>query len=279
MKVLVLGSKGMLGSMLMKVLGDLKPLGWDKEEIDITQFPQVEEKLSRAKPEVIINAAAYTDVDGAEMNRDLAFTVNEEAVRYLAMVAKELDALLIHYSTDYVFTGDKAEGYSEGDAPGPAVNIYGESKLAGEQALQSIASHYYLLRTAWLYGPNGKNFVDTILQSVGSKKRIEVVNDQHGSPTFTKDLAFYTRQMIEGKYEPGIYHATNSGVTTWFEFAQEIFRLANAQVEVTSVASEQFPRPAKRPKYSILTNTKGPQMRPWQEAVKEYISLTLKRKA
>lgn len=269
--VLIVGAKGMLGSMLAQVFVEQSPVLYDREELDITNLEQVREKVREVKPEVVINAAAYTDVDGAEVNRELAFVVNETGVKNLAVVAKELGATLVHYSTDYVFPGDKKEGYSEADIPGPSPNVYGESKLAGEQVLQAIAPTYYLIRTAWLYGFGGKNFVATMLKLAATQQIIQVVNDQHGSPTFTKDVAQFTHQLLEGNYPPGTYHATNSGQTTWSDFAREIFRLANVAIEVQPVTSDQFPRLARRPAYSMLINTKGPTMRSWQDALKEYI--------
>lgn len=269
--ILITGARGMLGSMLAEVLADQNPVGWDKEELDITDLEQTREKISTLGPDVIINAAAYTDVDGAASKHDLAFAVNETGVRNLAIAAKEINATLVHYSTDYVFSGDREEGYNESDTPGPAANIYGESKLAGEKTLQAITPNFYLIRTAWLYGPNGKNFVETMLKIAATKKILQIVNDQHGSPTFTKDVAMFTKQLLAKPYPPGIYHATNSGQTTWFGFAQKIFEFAGISVELTPVKSDQFPRPAARPASSVLRHTQGPIMRPWQDALKEYI--------
>lgn len=277
-KTLITGAKGMLGNMLGKVFAVEKPTLWDRDELDITNLEQVRKKIGELKPEVIVNTAAYTDVDGAESDRELAFAVNETGVKNLAAVAKEIGAVLIHYSTDYVFPGDRHEGYSEHDMPGPAVNVYGKSKLAGERALQEITPKYYLIRTAWLYGPGGKNFVETMLKlgsspSTGSglQPALRVVDDQHGSPTFTKDVAQFSQQLLVRKHAPGIYHATNSGQATWYAFAQEIFRLANIDTKLEPVTSAEFLRPAKRPQYTILKNTKGPTLRPWQDALKEYI--------
>ena len=272
MKVIIIGAKGMLGSMLATIFEDHKPLLWDKDDIDITNIEQVREKFQQEQPTVVINAAAYTDVDGAETNRDVAFLVNETGVRNLATVAQELDAKLVHYSTDYVFPGTSQEGYKENDPPGPAVNVYGESKLAGERALVEVKPFFYLIRTAWLYGPNGKNFVETMLSLAATKKELQVVHDQHGCPTFTKDVAQFTRHLIDESYSSGIYHAVNGGMTTWFDFAKEIFMISGLHIDVQPTTSNAFIRPAKRPAYSILLNTQGPAMRSWQEALKEYIS-------
>lgn len=274
MKILLLGAKGMLGSMLRRVLEDLGITSWDREELDVTNESQVWQKIIELQPEIIINASAYTNVDGAEeeVNREVCFAVNEQAVKYIAAVVKELDIPLVHYSTDYVFPGDKKIGYSEDDAPGPAVNIYGQSKLAGERALKESSAKFYLIRTAWLYGPGGKNFVDTMLKLGKEKNSLPVVDDQHGNPTFTKDVALVTKELIEKQYPFGIYHAVNFGETTWYDFAKKIFEIENMKVEVKPISSDQFPRPAKRPQYGLLRNTRGPKLRHWQDALTDYLT-------
>lgn len=274
MRILLLGARGMLGSMLQKVLGDWEVTAWDREELDVTNEGRVRQKIIELRPEIIINSVAYTNVDGAEdeANREACFAVNEKAVKYLAAVAKELDVPLVHYSTDYVFPGDKKTGYAEEDAPGPAINIYGQAKLAGERALKESGAKFYLIRAAWLYGPNGKNFVNTMLKLGQERNNLPVVSDQHGSPTYTKDVALVTKELIEKQYSFGIYHAVNFGETTWHGFAQKIFQLAKMDVKVMPITSDQFPRPAKRPKYSLLRNTRGPALRHWQDALAEYLT-------
>jgi dTDP-4-dehydrorhamnose reductase len=272
MKTVIIGANGMLGSMLARVFADQNPICWDKEDIDITNIESVRSRLRIAQPYVIINAAAYTDVDGAETDRDAAFAVNETGIRNLATVAQEMDAVLVQYSTDYVFPGDKKEGYTEDDSPGPAVNVYGESKLAGERALVEIRPKFYLLRTAWLYGPNGKNFVDTMLALAEQYDKVSVVGDQFGCPTYTKDVARATQKLLYEEYPPGIYHTVNSGVASWFDFAQHVFVCRQLGVDVKKTTSDAFPRPAKRPAYSILQNTRGPNMRPWKKALEAYLS-------
>lgn len=273
MRALILGAKGMLGSMLSRVLSAWNVTAWDREELDVTYEQEVRKKIIDLRPEIILNAAAWTDVDGAEdpAKQETSFAVNEDAVRHLATVAKELDVPLVHYSTDYIFPGDKKTGYSEDDAPGPAVNMYGQAKLAGERALREIGPKFYLVRTAWLYGTGGKNFVDAMLKLGQEKDHLDVVNDQYGSPTFTKDVAGATRTLLEEKYPFGIYHAVNFGETTWYDYARKIFELAGMEVEVRPVSSQQFVRPAKRPKYGILRNTKGPTLRHWQDALADYL--------
>ncbi len=272
MKIVIVGAKGMLGSMLVQVFSEHHPLAVDREEIDITNIESVRQVFREAAADVVINAAAYTNVDAAEQERDQAFLVNETGVKNLATVANETGATLIHFSTDYVFPGTEQGGYKESDAPGPAVNTYGTSKLAGERALKESGCNFYLIRTAWLYGPNGKNFVDTMLALASKEQALNVVHDQYGCPTYTKDLAEYAKTLLEEKYPFGIYHGTNSGSASWFELAQKIFEYtSNLAVVVKPVSSTEFPRPAKRPSYSLLINTKGPKMRAWEDALADYV--------
>lgn len=279
MRSLIIGARGMLGSALRDIYKDESDiLEWDKDDIDITHAEDVQEKIMSVKPSLIINAAAYTDVDGAEANRSLAFAVNAEAVRTLASVASALRASFVHYSTDYVFGGSRNEGYCEEDMPGPAVNVYGESKLQGELFLLERARlnpsfRYFLIRTSWLYGPSGKNFVGTILRLSAERDEIRVVNDQFGKPTHTCDLAAATRKLLSS-YPSGVYHITNetrSGGISWFDFASAICRLRGLATHVFPSVSSEFPRPAKRPSYSALRNTKFPLLRPWQDALEEYL--------
>jgi dTDP-4-dehydrorhamnose reductase len=185
-------------------------------------------------------------------------------------VTKEIDATFVHYSTDYVFSGDRPDGYTESDTPGSAVNSYGESKLAGEVALQTSGARFYLLRTAWLYGAGGKNFVDTMLRLASEREELRVVNDQYGSPTYTRDVANATRELLTN-FQPGIYHITNNGTATWYDLAKEACALAGAEVMVVPITSAEYPLPARRPQYSVLKNTGGPALRDWRDALKEYI--------
>lgn len=272
MSFVIVGAKGMLGSMLSVVFADKQPILLDKDEIDITNEGSVRQVLRDVAASVVINAAAYTNVDAAEKHRDDAFFINETGVKNLAMVCRELSATLVHFSTDYVFPGTKEEGYTESDSPGPAINVYGQSKLAGERALKESGCNFYLVRTAWLYGPNGKNFIDTMLQLAQKQDHLQVVSDQRGCPTYTKDVAQYVRTLLEEAYPFGIYHGVNTGNASWFELAQKIFEYTpNMAIVVKPVSSAEFPRPAKRPMYSILQNTKGPAMRTWQDALAEYV--------
>jgi dTDP-4-dehydrorhamnose reductase len=272
MKLVIVGAKGMLGNMLSIVFADQRPVLLDREEIDITNEASVRHALRDAEATHVINAAAYTNVDAAEERKEDAFLVNEVGVKNLGLICRQLSATLVHFSTDYVFPGTKQDGYMETDAPGPAINVYGQSKLAGERALKESGCNFYLVRTAWLYGPHGKNFVDTMLQLASRQDHLQVVSDQRGCPTYTKDLAEYIRTLFEGAYPFGIYHAVNEGDASWFEFAQKIFEYTpGLAIVVKPVSSDEFPRPAKRPTYSILRNTKGPHMRSWQDALAEYL--------
>lgn len=275
MKTLIIGAAGMLGTALCEVFPEAT--AWDRVDIDITKEEETATKIAKwgsNSPDdvkVIINAAAYADVDGAEEEQQQAFLVNEIGARNVALAANKIDATLVHYSTDYVFPGDQAAGYAEDATPGPAVNVYGESKLAGEQELAKVGVRFYLIRTAWLYGSHGKNFVDTMLRLAGEGKALRVINDQQGSPTFTKDVASGTLALLSGEYDPGIYHLVNTGEATWYEFAQQIFLLANKQVAVTPISTVEYPLPAGRPRWSKLLNTRGPSMRSWKEALADYL--------
>lgn len=287
----------MLGSCFLKRLSgseDFEMYVFDEKDLDITDHEALVAIFERISPDFVINCAAYTDVDGCEENRDMAFKVNGEAVGELAKVCKQENAILVHFSTDYVFDGAEASGYEEDDEPSP-INVYGESKLAGEKAVAQNMSDYYLVRTSWLFGENGTNFVDSMVELGRSEHKVDVVNDQIGSPTYTNDLCdavikhflypytaalpeHHKRLFDEKKEKPskklpfGTYHLTNSGKCSWAEFAKEIFEVKGLGVEVNEVSSEDFARPAKRPAYSILLNTKiEGKLRSWKEAVKAYL--------
>lgn len=305
MKIVILGAKGMLGADLGKTFYDLNPYLLDKDELNIANKKSVSLVFRHLKPDYIINAAAYTDVDGCEAERDLAMRVNGEAPGYLAEAAKEVGAVFVHYSTDYVFSGMpigltldqlsnldglvkagyKNLGYRETDEPQNPLNFYGESKLAGENAVKKVGGKYYLIRTSWLFGLGGKeskerprNFIETILRLAEERDAIRVVNDQHGKPTFTLDVAKRTKELIEKNPSFGIYHVTNEPATNWYEFARAILAVY-AEIRggedkseiICPCTSLEFPRPARRPQYAILLNTKLPRMRSWQEALKEYL--------
>jgi len=272
--ILVVGSKGMLGQELMGLFGSAAR-GVDVGDIDITELDSVQRVLLTLKPRVVVNAAAYTDVDGCETEKELALRVNGEGVAYLAMVSKDIGAKLVQVSTDYVFDGGKNAPYLEDDPPAP-LSIYGESKLAGEMNARFNPDHL-IVRTQWLYGHAGKNFVETMLRLAGERSELGVVDDQIGSPTWTFDLALAIKALIE-KDGRGTYHATNSGFVSWNGFAREIFRLAGLAVTVNPTSTRDLGRPAARPLYSTLDCGKlaqetGLVLEPWQEALKRYLEL------
>ena len=258
-KTLIIGSSGMLGSDLCKTFPDAVKL--THHDLDITDREQVIESILKIKPDVVINAAAYTNVDGCEDNKELAFQVNGYGPGYIAEACARAGAKLVHFSTDYVFDGSKKE-YVESDIPDP-INVYGDSKLLGEKKIIENMDDYRIVRISWLFGIHGKNFVETMLKLSGEMDTVKVVNDQFGKPTYTMDLASKVKEIIE--LDPGIYHITNDGICSWYEFASSIID------NVIPCTSEEFPRKAKRPKYSVLVNTKTEPMRHWKEALKTYL--------
>ena len=277
MKILITGANGMLGHDLEKILKDKHELVLTTSKtLDITDKKQAMEVICETKPDVVINSAAYTDVDGCEENQDIAYAVNGDGVRNLALACKEVGCPLVHVSTDYVFNGKSDRPWVEDDEIGP-ISVYGKSKLKGEEAILEILDKYFIVRTAWLYGVNGKNFPKTMLELAESHPEITVVYDEVGSPTYTPDLAYGISQLIETDYY-GIYHLTNSGSCSWCEFARYIFDVAEVDVKVIPVTASEFARAAPRPSYSVLENKnwvdKGFEpLRSYKEAIKEYVEL------
>lgn len=272
--ILVVGANGMLGQDLMGLLGE-RGRGVDLPDIDITDMVSVQQVLTTLRPKVVINCAAYTDVDGCESNTETAMQVNGEGVAFLALVTREIGAKLVQVSTDYVFDGSKGSPYREDDLQQP-LNIYGESKLAGELNVD-INPDNLLVRTQWLYGLHGKNFVETMLKLGQEKSELTVVDDQIGSPTWTMDLARGIIALID-KDCRGTYHCANSGHTSWNGFAKAIFDEAGLPVQVLPMTTEQLNRPARRPLYSTLDCSKlvadtGFEPQPWYEALKQYLNL------
>jgi len=260
----------MLGHELTKAFAKYNPILWDMSDIDIADKEQVDKKITELAPELIINAAAYTAVDKCEENEEIATKVNGEALGYLADVAHRINATLVHYSTDYVFDGTKKEGYVESDIPSP-VSAYGRSKLDGELRItRSELQNFYIIRTAWMFGPAGKNFVETMLLLADQEKEIKVIGDQFGSPTYAPDLAKATLEIVESKKPSGIYHRTNHGQCSWYQFAKEIFKVFDKKVDIGSCSTEEYPTPAKRPEYSIMKSTKLEPMRSWKDALIDY---------
>ena len=277
MKILITGSDGMLGHDLADVLkGKHELILTTSKTLDITDKNHVIDFVSSQKPDMLINAAAYTDVDGCEKNQELAYSVNGDGVRNLAMACKKIGCGLVHISTDYVFNGENTRPWVEDDETGP-ISVYGKSKLEGEKAICEILEKYFILRTAWLYGVNGRNFPKTMLELAENHSKITVVYDEVGTPTYTLDLAQAISKLIETDCY-GIYHLTNSGSCSWCEFAKYIFEIAGADVEVVPVTADEFARPAPRPSYSVLENRNWVEngfepLRNYTEAIKEYIEL------
>lgn len=279
MKILITGANGMLAKAVKERFKDHELICTDVAELDITDLSKVKEFVQKSKPNVIINCAAYTAVDKAEEDLELARKINADGPKNLAIAADESNCILVHISTDYVFGGNLSvdKKYKEDDAKSPQT-VYGITKLEGEEAIEENMNQYYIFRTAWLYG-DGNNFVRTMLKLGNQKEEIEVVSDQHGSPTYTVDLANIIYQALEKNIPYGIYHTTNLGYTTWYDFTREIFKIANISCKVSPVTSEQFIRPAKRPansqllKYKILKT--GIIIPTWQDALERYLKIEL----
>jgi len=276
MKILVTGANGQLGTELVHQLErmDVTLFPYTKNDLDITDLKKAQKIVREIHPDIIINAAAFTNVDRAETEKELAFSINSIGQRNLAVAAEEIDAKICYISTDYVFDGNAVEPYKEYSLVNP-IGVYGDTKYAGEQLTQSLNSKYFIVRTAWVYGEYGNNFVKTMLKLATEKSEIGVVHDQIGSPTYTVDLAEFIIELVQtNKY--GIYHCTNSGSCSWYEFAKAIFEEADIDINVIPLTSDQFPRPAKRPNYSVLENMAlqvndfSPR-RHWRDALNTFI--------
>lgn len=276
-KILVTGASGMLGSDLVKVCSsehDTK--GVSSVDFDITNLTNTVEYIWNVKPDVIIHPAAYTDVDGCERDVDKAFKVNALGARNIALAAREVNAPVAYISTDYVYDGMKTSPYFEYDAVNP-LGVYGKSKLEGENFIKAFTEKYYIIRTSWLFGKNGKNFVKTMLELSKTKDTLTIVNDQIGSPTYTPDLAKAIKVLIESECY-GTYHLTNSDHCSWFDFAKEIFETAGiTHMKLNPVTTEEFARPAPRPKNSRLEKfywklNGFQELRSYKDAVEEYIN-------
>ncbi|MDP3964948.1 MAG: dTDP-4-dehydrorhamnose reductase [bacterium] len=269
MNVLLLGHKGMLGSALARELSKHELTGWDRSDIDITKS-ETTKRVVEEKPDLVINAAAFTDVDACETRYEEARAVNALGVQNIAQACTQLGIPIVHISTDYVFDGESQEGYAENDQLSP-LNKYGASKAEGERLLQQTTDKFYLIRSSSLFGPNGKNFVDTILQKAEKGEVLSIIEDQVMKPTYSVDLARAIVSLIEDKADYGTYHLTNEGSVSWYDFAVIFLKIAALSVGVKPVSASQYPRPAKRPRCSILNNTKRPPLRHWSDAVTEYI--------
>jgi len=275
MRVLVTGAGGQLGRELCAMAGgSAEVIGLERSALDVTDLARCREAVGAYRPDAVIHAAAYTAVDRAEVEPDEAFRVNAAGTRNMALAAREGRAKFCYISTDYVFDGRAAAPYNEYDAPNP-LNVYGKSKLAGERLAQSLTDRWFVVRTSWVYGAHGANFVKTMLRLGAERGWVQVVADQTGSPTWAKDLAVFLLALVSTEAY-GIYHAANAGHCSWYEFAKAIFEEKGMPVEVVPCTTEEFPRPARRPAYSVLDGAAVrynglPAMRHWREALREFL--------
>lgn len=277
MRVMVTGAAGMLGRAVAAEFAGRKAelVALSRTDLDITDLGRVRHVVNIQRPAIVVNCAAYTNVDGAEAEPRRAYLVNGLGPRNLAVACREVGAVLVHISTDYVFDGNKPGAYCIYDDPRP-LSIYGSSKLWGEQALSVITNSYYIVRTSWLFGPEGNNFVTTVLRIGRDEGKVSVVNDQVGSPTYTLDLARAIADLsASGCY--GIYHITNQGSTTWYGFAEEIFRNSGLRVNLTPCNTRAMGRPAGRPPNSVLApfpleETIGYLLPAWEDALARYMN-------
>ncbi len=275
MKVLITGANGQLGKDLVSILGqNAEVYGMNRNDLDVTNADLCTEIISSIKPDVIVHAAAYTAVDKAESDEDAAYKVNAIGSRNIAVVAEKIGSKVCYISTDYVFDGESSVPYREYDNTNPQ-GVYGKSKRAGEILIQTLCSKYFIVRTSWVYGLYGHNFVKTMIKVGSEKDSLKVVNDQTGSPTYTVDLSYFIQDLIKTEHY-GIYHASNTGVCSWFEFAKAIFEEAGMSTQVEPCTTDEFPRPAPRPKYSVMEHlairTNGfNDLRPWREALSDFM--------
>ncbi|MGP0591310.1 dTDP-4-dehydrorhamnose reductase [Nitrospira sp. T9] len=268
-RVLITGAQGQLGQALQRQYADHEVTAWDLQDLDITQFEEVRKALDQLRPHIVINAAAFTQVDEAEVKQDAAYRGNALGPRNLAVVTNDLGMTLIHFSTDYVFDGQQNRPYHEFDCTNP-LGVYGHSKLAGEEAVRVANPRHFIVRTAWLYHTVGRNFPSTICR-MADREVVKVVSDQYGSPTFAPHLAQAVCQLGETDAF-GTYHMAGTGGTSWYELAQTLYQALDIQTSVVPIATAQFPRPARRPSYAVLTSLQDPLIKlpPWEEGVRDF---------
>lgn len=288
MKILITGSRGQVGSQLINILNKGKSelgevpikiknavvIGKDSKELNIANFDNVKKVFKEIKPDIVINAAAYTNVDGCEANKELAFNVNAFGAKNLAIACEDIDAKIVHISTDYIFSGEGSIPFKESDEASPQ-SIYGISKNMGDNFVREFSSKHFIVRPSWVYGYNGKNFVYTVMKVGKERGSLKVVNDQRGNPTNVEDLSHHILKLIATE-RYGVYHCSGHGECTWYDFACKIIELSRIPCKVIPCATDEYPSEAKRPTYSsldnlMLRNTVGDEMRSWEEALSTFI--------
>ena len=290
-RILITGSGGMLGIELSRELrGSYDVFGTDifrvqKSELrgqkyfgcDITDRKGIAALLKKVNPDIVVHTAAWTDVDGCELDRKKAYRINTDGTKNVALACKSIDAILVYMSTDFVFDGKKNKPYKERDKASP-LGVYADSKLKGEVEVKKTLKRYFILRSSWLYGKHGKNFVDTVIVKAEKAGILKIVNDQVGSPTYTKDLASAIRALIDKRIKDfGVYHVSNSGRVSWYRYAKEIVRISGIKAKILPISSKELARPARRPSMSVMDNSKfakvsGYKMRGWKSALQEYLN-------
>ena len=273
-KVLVTGAKGMLGQDLCPILEDngYEVVETDVDNLDITNEEMVSEVLKRENPDIVVHCAAYTNVDKAENEQELAKKINVKGTENIASACKNINATMVLISTDYVFDGNKKTKYLPEDTPNP-INVYGQTKFEAEKVVQKICDKYYIVRTSWLYGHHGKNFVETMINLAQNNQQIKVVNNQIGCPTWTVELSQALCDLLEEQPDYGTYHICGSGETSWYDFAKEIFKYTKINVNLSPCTDKEYKTVAKRPLYSVLENNGICEN--WKKSLKSYIDLRI----
>lgn len=278
-KILILGKSGRLATAFNKIFCDLKPLAMGEDELNLLNLTKAAELILNLKPSIIINCTAVTDVDACETNFEVklkAYKLNGQAPGFLANLCKKMNSILIHFSTDYVFDGKNSKPYTESDKPNP-INIYGKTKLLGEQLIREVYDKHYIIRTSWLWG-EGRNFISWFLEQLKTKNEINLVADQLGKPTNVYDLVRHVRLILENDSEFGIYHLVNEETGSWFKIGSFIYEHLKKntgfgkEVKLNKIKLSDLKRPAARPLNSVLANTRFHKMRPWKEAMIEHLN-------
>ena len=268
-KLFITGAQGQLGQALQSQFADHKVTAWDIQDLNICELEQVRKAVTQIQPDIVINAAAYTQVDQAETDQESAYRGNALGPRNLALATNERDIPLVHFSTDYVFDGRQSRPYHEFDRPNP-LSVYGKSKLAGEVEVQKANPRHFIVRTAWLYHIVGKNFPMTILR-LASQEQVRVVNDQFGSPTYCPHLARSVSRLLETE-SYGTYHFAGSGGASWYDVTKALYHVRGIQTEVVPITTAEYPLPAPRPEYAVLTSLQDPSLflPPWKEGIQDF---------